>query len=134
MDGYTIHKIALYVKDTKIVKQLFKIPEYSNLLKISDYHYDQIVLLYIKIDWQYDVTNKNYFRLIQSFYRLGIPFDRSLNHSHMSYMAKKGNLKIIKWLHENKKGGSPTRKAMNNAAKYGHLEIVKWLKENIKFD
>jgi len=123
MDAYTIHKIALYLKDSKIVKQLFYITEYRNLINTSDHHYDQLVLLYTKKDWTIDNLT-----IIKSFYRLNIPFNYHL--CHIDLAALNGNLEIIKWLHENKK--SCTKHAMDNAAEKGHLEVVKWLHENRK--
>jgi len=70
MDGYIIQRIALYVKEASIVKLLFYIPEYRNLIKTSNYHYDELVLNYSNKDW-----NTNNVKLIESFYRLH-------NHKH----------------------------------------------------
>ena len=156
MDAYTIHKIVLYLKDSKIVKQLFYITEYRNLIDTSDHHYDTLVLLYTKKDWKTDNL-----KIIKSFYRLNIPFKHTLYSRHLSlaacngylevikwlyetdprkegctsnamdWAAFNGRLEVIKWLHENRKEGCTTR-AMYWAERMGHLEIVKWLKDNIK--
>ena len=95
MDAYTIHKIALYVKNPEIVKLLFYITEYRNLINTSDHHYDTLVLLYTKKDWTIDNL-----KIIKSFYRLNIPFKHTLYSRHLSLAACNGYLEVIKWLHE----------------------------------
>jgi len=124
MDEYTIHKIALYVKDAIIVKQLYYIEKYRDLIKTSEFHFDELVLLYSKKDW-----NTNNLTIIKSFYRLNIKFN--YYETYMNFVAEKGYLEIIKWLHENQKSFCTTF-AMNFAAQNGHLEMVKWLHENRK--
>jgi hypothetical protein len=44
--------------------------------------------------------------------------------------AGRNDLELVKLLHENSNGGSCTTSAMDNAAKAGHLKIVKWLHKN----
>jgi len=126
MDRYIIQRIALYVKDPQIVKLLFYIPKYRNLISESDYHYDELVLKYSKIDWMTDNL-----RMIKSFYRLKIPFDSNISSNHMDKVASNGYFEMLKWLHYNRKEGC-TKYAMDNAADNGHIEIVKWLHENRK--
>ena len=46
----------------------------------------------------------------------------------MDCAASNGHLKVVKWLHENGKGC--TTEAMNWAAMNGHLDVIKWLNEN----
>jgi len=130
MDGYIIQKIALYVKEASIVKLLFYIPEYRNLIKTSDYHYDELVLNYSNKDW---MTNN--LKLIKSFYRFleqsvvnNRLFDNGYS-KHMNLAAENGNLKLIKWLHNNRTEGC-TKYAMNVAAAKGYLKIIKWLHKN----
>jgi len=139
MDGYIIQRIALYVKDAKIVKLLFYIAKYRDLINISDYHYDELVLIYSKKIWQDPLRKGNLWqepfitdlRIIKSLYRLNIPY-RFLHYGHqMDHLTSTGNLEIVKWLHENRKANCSVY-AMNNAAQNGHLEIVKWLHENRK--
>ena len=125
MDGYIIQRIALYVKDAKIVKQLFYIENYRNLIKTSEYHFDELVLLYSNKEWY----NWNNLEIMKSFYRLNIPYNHS--YKHMDYAAFLGHIEVVKWLHYNRKEGC-TKDAMDNAARRGHLEIVKWLHENRK--
>jgi hypothetical protein len=43
--------------------------------------------------------------------------------------AKNGHLKVIEWLHKNKKEGCTTD-AMDGAAMNGHLEMVEWFHNN----
>ena len=50
------------------------------------------------------------------------------NHA-MDAAAKIGDMKIVKWLHENLRECCSTD-AMDNAAQNGHLEAVKWFHEN----
>ncbi|EEY63191.1 uncharacterized protein PITG_15411 [Phytophthora infestans T30-4] len=47
----------------------------------------------------------------------------------MDGAAAKGRLKIVQWLHHNRKEGGSTA-AMDVAAKNGNLQVVKWLHEN----
>jgi len=127
MDEYTIHKIALYVKDAEIVKQLFYIPKYRDLIYSSEYHFDELVLLYSKKNWM----NTNDLTIIKSFYRLNIQCFIYYYKTYMDYAASNGHIEIVKWLHENRKEGCTTF-AMDIAAQNGHLEMVKWLHENRK--
>ena len=132
MDGYIIQRIALYVKEASIVKLLFYIPEYRNLIKTSDYHYDELVLNYSNINW-----NTNNLKLIKSFYRFleqsvvtKLLYSSYNGYSkHMNLAAENGNLKLIKWLHNNRTEGC-TKYAMNVAAAKGYLKIIKWLHKN----
>ena len=138
MDAYIIHKIALYVKDSKIVKLLFYISIYRDLINTSDSHYDELVLLYSKKNWDYPWTtlteNTNDFKIIKSFYRLNIPFTSAVYMDHINLAAENGHLELLKWLYvyENQYGGKSTTFTMDCAAFNGHLEIVKWLHENRK--
>jgi len=119
MDYSTIiQRIALYVRKPSIVKLLFYIPEYRNLISESDYHYDELVLNYSRKD-----SNTNDLRKIKSFYRLKIQI-------HMDMVAFYGHLEVVKWIHYNRKEVLCTTLAMDNAAKKGHIEIVKWLHYN----
>jgi len=126
MDGYILQRIALYVKDPKIVKLLFYISEFRDLINTSDYHYNELVKDYSKKDW-----NTDNLRMIKSFYRLKIPFYSKLSYYHMNLAASNGHLEVVKWLHENRKEDCTTS-AMDWAASDGHLEVVKWLHENRK--
>ena len=126
MDGYILQRIALYVKEASIVKLMFYIQEYRDLISESEYHYDELVKNYSKKNW-----NTDDLRMIKSFYRLNIHFNYNSYSFHMDYAAEKGNLEVIKWLHYNRNEGC-TKKAMNWAANNGNLEIVKWLHENRK--
>ncbi|EFA78225.1 hypothetical protein PPL_08876 [Heterostelium album PN500] len=47
----------------------------------------------------------------------------------MNHVAGRGNLKILKWLHENTKE-SPTTDAIDTASVNGKLDIIIWLFEN----
>ena len=47
----------------------------------------------------------------------------------MDNAASNGHLNVIKWLHKNRTEGCTTH-AMDLAALYGHLDVVKWLHEN----
>ena len=67
MDRYIIQRIALYVEDASIVKLMFYIQEYRDLISESEYHYDELVKDYSKKNW-----NTNDLRMIKSFYRLNI--------------------------------------------------------------
>jgi len=125
MDRYIIQRIALYVKDSSIVKLLYNISEYRDLINESDYHYDELVKDYSKKNW-----NTDDLRMIESLYRLKIPYYYN-GYNHMDCAASNGNIEIVKWLHANRKEGCTTY-AMNNAALEGHLEIVKWLHYNRK--
>jgi len=125
MDEYIIQRIALYVKDAKIVKLLFYIENYRNLIKTSEYHFDELVLLYSKKEF----NNWHNLEIIKSFYRLNISYNYS--EKHLDYAASLGNLEVIKWLHENRQEGC-TINAMNWAAYNGYIEVVKWLHENRK--
>jgi len=124
MDGYIIQRIALYVKEASIVKLMFYISEYRDLIKTSDYHYDELVLKYSRKNWYTDDL-----RMIKSLYRLNIQYYNGYN--HMDWAAYNGHIEVVKWLHENRKE-SCTTYAMAWAAANGHLEIIKWLHENRK--
>ena len=102
---------------------MFYIPQYRDLINTSDYHYDELVLNYSKIDWSTDNL-----KLIKSYYRLNIFFHLTYT-KHMNLAASNGHLEVVKWLHENRKEGC-TYWAMDYAASNGHLEIVKWLHYN----
>ena len=124
MDRYIIQRIALYVKEASIVKLMFYISEYRDLINTSDYHYDELVLNYSKKNWHTDNL-----RMIKSLYRLKI--SNYTCYYHMDSAASNGHLEIIIWLHENRKADCSPR-AMDNAAAQGHIKIVKWLHENRK--
>jgi hypothetical protein len=47
----------------------------------------------------------------------------------MDLAARNGDLKVVKWLHKNRKEGCTTD-AMDHAARNGHLQVVQWLHEN----
>ena len=67
MDGYILQRIVLYVKEASIVKLMFYIQEYRDLISESDYHYDELVKDYSNKDW-----NTDNLRMIKSLYRLKI--------------------------------------------------------------
>ena len=147
-----IHKIALYLKDAKKVKLFFGLNNYRSLINTSNHHYDDLFLTYGCKSF-----NRNHsLRSIQAIIRLKINYKKE---SYiMDYVAKYGNLEILKWLHQNTKqkctvlamefaascghlevikwldqsGGMCTFRAIDRAAENGHLEIVKWLHENRK--
>jgi len=106
MDAETIHRIAIYVKNAKIVKQLFYLlnyryfintSDYRNdnqmyllnyryFINTSDYHYDELVKLYSKKDWQdplKSIWNTDNLRLIKSFYRLNFYFFDNFKLTHI---------------------------------------------------
>ena len=126
MDGYIIQRIALYVKDSSIVKILYYISEYRDLISESDYHYDELVKDYSKKNW-----NTDDLRMIKSLYRLKIPYYNYNGYNHMDYAAYNGYIEVVKWLHENRKEGCTTN-AMDYAAIKGNLEVIKWLHYNRK--
>lgn len=47
----------------------------------------------------------------------------------IKYAAQKGQLEILKWIHDNKYAYA-NEMTCADAAKYGHLEILKWLRQN----
>ena len=137
-----LHKIALYVKDCKVIKLFFFIKEYHSLLFSSNSHYDSIFIQYSSNNVRnfYSIqTTKAMYRLYPRLYESWIP---------MNWAAEYGNLEVVKWIHQSRLADNHTisddgngisssyklctTDAMDFAAKNGHLKVIQWLNENLK--
>ena len=128
LNNIILHKIALYVKNVKIVKLFFNLDNYRKLINFSNYHYDSLYYIYGSRDWYKSIT---LLRPCQSICRLNL-IDSSYLDELLIYVIMEGNLEIVKWLFHYY-NGTPAEtfsEGMDYAAAHGHLEIIKFFHEN----
>ena len=130
-----LHKIAIYVNNSAIIKLFFNIKDYRQLINSSNTHFDELFALYGNRS-----VNQNNLKFVQSIYRLNLTSLLFRNYdikdsketpiSLSEWAAYHGNLDIIEWLYQyhydTKYYDYDWSQTCYHAMKRGHLEIVKW--------
>ena len=126
-----IHKIILYLNDSRKAKIFFYLNDYRSLINSSNSHFDELYTIY-GIKDPYFIRKLKY---LQSLYRLKllpamIQTNKKLSHKKniIDFFSYLGNLDIINFLFHNQIGIF-TADAFYNAVEVGHLHILKFYHE-----
>jgi len=153
MDPYVIHKIAIYVKNVKIVKLLYYHDQYREYVNNHDGIYDELVWNYTKFRYHKDIKiimslnrQKNKIpkrekrRMIKEIIVESI---KEENLEIIQYMEKKaschnrinlsvlyGKLWLLQYFYEKKKKLSRIEyESINKMIYRKDIEMIKWLQE-----
>jgi len=123
-----IQKIAIYVKDPKIVKQLFYIDKYREYIKEYNGIYDELVKHYTY------VVYKNDLRRMQSFYRQRTTLRfgyKWLMSQILFHSIEDNNIEIFQWIYDN---GVRYSMMIDHLICNDRIKMLQWLYDKNQID